>query len=70
MAQKNKRRVTFANNWTDRASGDVFQQGKTYEVDEAVGRLAVYLGKARPASADEKTTSRPKAADDSAQAQK
>jgi hypothetical protein len=58
-----KVRVTFANTYTDRASGTVYDQGKTYEVAPALGRLVKSLGKARPATADEKVTSRAKAAD-------
>lgn len=63
MADKATRRVTFANNYTDRATGQVYDQGKSYEVPAALGRLVISLGKAREADASEKT-SRPKAADD------
>ena len=62
--KKNTRRVTFANKYTDRASGEVYAQGKTYEVSPALARDLIARGKVRPATADEKTTSRPKSAGD------
>ena len=59
-----KRRVTFANHYTDAKSGKRFDQGKTYELDAPLARLVVNIGKARDAEPDEKTTSRPKPAGD------
>lgn len=58
MADKPTRRVTFANNYTDRASGEVYEQGKSYTIPAPLARDLIARGKAREADASGKTTSR------------